>query len=202
MKNNTLLYTHILGGNLKGQKILLPSLTSTRSTKNLLKKSFFDTFQFRLHDRLFIELFAGSGSMGIEAVSRGAKEALFFEADKAAFKTLGTNIEKLIPLQGTRYFGDTFLTSQSIIEQKLTLNSYKAILYCDPPFSIREGFENIYASVVTYLSNLNAPSFEALIIEHDSNITFNEQLGGFIKTKTKVSGKSSLSYYEASSYHG
>ena len=63
------LFTTISAGKYKHQKIYLPSLQSTRSTKSILKGSFFDTFQNDIIDKAFVEVFGGSGSMGLEALT-------------------------------------------------------------------------------------------------------------------------------------
>ena len=60
------LYTTISAGKYKGKKLELPSLESTRSTKAILKGSLFDTLQYELIDNAFVEVFGGSGSIGLE----------------------------------------------------------------------------------------------------------------------------------------
>ncbi len=72
----------IIAGKFKNKKILAPKLDTTRSSKNFLRESFFNIMQAEVVNSNFIELFAGSGSMGIEAISRGAKKAIFFEKNK------------------------------------------------------------------------------------------------------------------------
>ncbi len=87
------LYTQISSGKFKGKKLLIPSKTTTRSTKSLVKSSFFDTFRFEFVDKIFIEMFSGSGVMAAEALSNGAKKCYGFEKDKAAFEILKSNFK-------------------------------------------------------------------------------------------------------------
>ncbi|RDU59780.1 adenine methyltransferase [Helicobacter didelphidarum] len=82
-------------GKYKGLKLLLESNATTRPTKALVKKSFFDTLQNVLQDTIFIECFAGSGQMGFEALSMGAKKVMFFEKDSRAFSNLLHNARLL-----------------------------------------------------------------------------------------------------------
>lgn len=181
-----------MGGKLKGKKIFLPSLTSTRSTKNLLKKSFFDTLQFQLHNKIFIELFGGSGSMGIEAVSRGCSHAIFFEKDLQAYKILEKNCSTLLQsLEYKTYSGDTFSLAYPVISSLIS----PCIVYCDPPFSVREGFHDVYDKLINLLSTLNNDMIEMLIIEHETGIDFPHHFDNFILNKSKKFGKSTLSYY-------
>ena len=95
-----ILFTTISAGKYKGRKIELPSLSSTRSTKAILKGSVFDTLQFDIVGETFVEVFGGSGSMGLEALSRGAKHAYFIEKNSAAYSILKKNC-KLIDAQAT-----------------------------------------------------------------------------------------------------
>jgi len=77
----------IISGKYKGIKIELPSLDTTRSSKVIVKESYFNTIQFDVIDCILVEVFSGSGSVGLEALSRGAEHVFFMEKDKAAFKT-------------------------------------------------------------------------------------------------------------------
>ena len=79
-------------GKYKGLGLFLESNSTTRPTKALVKKSFFDTMQHNLYNKVFVECFAGSGQMGFEALSLGASSAVFFEKNMGAFKNLCENI--------------------------------------------------------------------------------------------------------------
>ena len=76
------IFATIGSGFFKGKRLELPSLGTTRSTKNILKGSFFDIFRFDLQGAIFIECFGGSGSMAAEALSNGAKIAIAIEKDR------------------------------------------------------------------------------------------------------------------------
>ena len=102
------LTTHIIGGKYKGKVLDLPSLDVTRSSKSILKESFFNVLQFDIIDTIFVEAFGGSGSIGLEAISRGAKEAYFIEIDNKSFKTLNANCGHVEPQSCHTLYGDTF----------------------------------------------------------------------------------------------
>ena len=89
------IFATIGSGFFKGKRLELPSLGTTRSTKNILKGSFFDIFRFDLQGAIFIECFGGSGSMAAEALSNGAKFAIAIEKDRDAFKILHENFDYL-----------------------------------------------------------------------------------------------------------
>ena len=122
------LYTTINVGKYKGKKLILPSLESTRSTKSILKGSFFDTFQYEIIDQPFVEVFGGSGSMGLEALSRGAQHAYFIEKDKEAFRILEKNCLTIDAKSTTCLKGDSF----TIFPTLLTQLTCKTFFYFDP----------------------------------------------------------------------
>lgn len=89
------IFATIGSGFFKGKRLELPSLGTTRSTKSILKGSFFDIFRFDLQGAIFIECFGGSGSMAAEALSNDAKIAIAIEKDRNAFKILRENFDCL-----------------------------------------------------------------------------------------------------------
>ncbi|MBD3797895.1 MAG: RsmD family RNA methyltransferase, partial [Campylobacterales bacterium] len=74
----------IIAGKYKGKVLELPSKTTTRSSKAIVLESFFNTLQFDVIESNFVEVFSGSGSIGLEALSRGAKKIYFMEKDTDA----------------------------------------------------------------------------------------------------------------------
>lgn len=185
------LYTTINVGKYKGKKLLLPSLESTRSTKSILKGSFFDTFQYEIIDQPFVEVFGGSGSMGLEALSRGAKHAYFIEKDKEAFRVLEKNCFMIDAKASTCLRGDSFIVLPTLFS-KFTC---KTFFYFDPPFSIREGMDDIYDKTLHLIASIPSQMVHVIAIEHMSSLSLPETIGVFTLQKQKKFGKSSLSYY-------
>ena len=101
------LFTQISSGIYKGKKLALPALSSTRSTKSIVKGSFFDTWRAQLRGATFIECFGGSGAMALEALSNGAKNVYAIEKDVAAHKIMRKNFE-LFGLGANAILGDCF----------------------------------------------------------------------------------------------
>ncbi len=185
------LTTYITAGKYKGKRLQLPSLSSTRSTKSILKESFFNTVQFDIVDAVFIEVFGGSGSMGLEAVSRGAKAAYFIEKDRDAYRVLKKNCEDIDKNKTYPFLGDSF-DFFNILLDKI---DEKAYFYFDPPFSIREGMDDIYEKVYNLIYSIPEEKAELIAIEHMSTKNMPERIGIFTIKKTKKFGKSSISYY-------
>ena len=184
----------IVSGKFKGKQLDLPSLSTTRSSKNIVLESFYNTIQFDIIDATFVELFSGSGSIGLEALSRGAKQILFMEHDRNALKVLEQNIARTDPSACEIYRGDTFSNIGAVLKRLKNLET-PAYFYVDPPFSIREGHEDIYQKMIKLISELPEALVEMVIVEHMTGLELPEHLGALVKLKYKKFGKTSLTYY-------
>jgi 16S rRNA (guanine966-N2)-methyltransferase len=189
------LYKSIVSGKFKGKKLLLPSLNTTRSSKAIVLESFFNTLQFDIIDAVFVEVFSGSGSIGLEALSRGANRVYFMEKDKNAYDTLKKNIKSCDDSSCISYKGDSFENIRHVIKE-LKSNKQKAYFYIDPPFSIREGQEDIYNKMIDMISSIDKEVVELITIEHMSSLKLEDNIGDFEKLKSKKFGNTTLSYFE------
>lgn len=186
--------TKIIAGEHKGKLLELPDLGVTRSSKSILKESFFNVLQFDILDTIFIEAFGGSGSIGLEAVSRGAKEAYFCELNRNSYKILQKNCKLVDASKTTAILGDTFQKIPLILEQ-LKNKSDELIIYIDPPFEFREGMDEIYQKAFKMVEDIQNENVILITFEHMTGLEMPETLGKFQKYKTKKFGKSSLTYY-------
>jgi len=186
--------TTIIKGKYKGKKIDLPSMDTTRSSKSVVKESYFNTIQFDIIDANIVEVFSGSGSVGLEAISRGAGHAFFMEKDKDAFNVLSKNIRNLGAENSTAIRGNSFETISTVIKT-LTRQKQKAFFYVDPPFSFREGMEDIYNNMLKMLASIPLEMIELVTIEHMTGLELPETIGSLTLKKTKKFGKTSLTHY-------
>lgn len=187
--------TSIVAGKYKGKKIDLPSLETTRSSKGVVKESFFNTIQFDVLDCTLVEMFSGSGSIGLEALSRGAEHVYFMEKDKAAFQTLSKNIDSLGIENATAIYGDSFEKTEQVIKE-LSRAKKKAFFYVDPPFSFRKGMEEIYDKTFATLSSIPLEIIEMITIEHMTGLELPKTIGSLKLKKSKKFGKTSLTHYK------
>ena len=193
MKTNTLT-TKIIAGKYKGKTLVLPSLDVTRSSKARLKESLFNVLQFDIIDKVFIEAFAGSGSIGLEAVSRDAKKAYFVELDRNSYNILIKNCKEIDMNKCQTMMGDTFIQTPTILSSLESSND-EIILYIDPPFDFRDGMEDIYSQSFKMIEEIKNENIFMIIVEHISTLEIPNTLGKFSLNKTRKFGKSSLSYY-------
>jgi 16S rRNA (guanine(966)-N(2))-methyltransferase RsmD len=181
----------IVAGKYKNQIINLPSLDSTRSTKSIMKESMFNTLQFDIVGEEFIEVFGGSGSIGLEALSRGASHAYFFEIDKKAYSVLRQNCTRIAKNDTTCISGNSFEEFPKLIKKL----DKKTFFYFDPPFSIREGMEEIYENTIKLIEMIPEELSHLIIVEHMSKQKMPETIGVHTIKKIKKFGKSTITYY-------
>lgn len=120
----------IISGKARGTNLFtLKGNEITRPTLDRVKESVFNIIQNKIQDSIFLDLFSGSGAIGLEAASRGAKLAILCDKDKNAIQIIKKNIEKTHMEQQTElYMCDYELLIKNKIENKLD------IIYIDPPY--------------------------------------------------------------------
>jgi len=187
--------TTITAGTHKGKKIEIPDIFTTRSSKNILKESLFNTLQFDIIDKNFVEVFSGSGSVGLEALSRGASNAYFMEYNKIAFHCLERNTKRIDSSKSHLFLGDSF-EKFSLVYALVKKSENKTYFYFDPPFASRDGMDDIYDKTITLIKTIEASVCEMIIVEHMSNLDMPLEIGIFEQTKRKKFGRSTMTYYK------
>lgn len=121
----------IIGGAYRNRLLKAPKSDTTRPTLAILRKAVFDILQPCITDATFLDLFAGSGLMGLEALSRGASHATFVENDRAALRTIRENIHTLgVQDQCTLLPLDALRAMRTCAKKKQPFD----IIYIDPPY--------------------------------------------------------------------
>jgi 16S rRNA (guanine(966)-N(2))-methyltransferase RsmD len=186
--------TTIISGTFRGKKIEIPAIHTTRGSKSILKESLFNTLQFDLIDKNFIEVFSGSGSIGLEALSRGAGACYFIEYNRDAYRILEENVKKLDPSRCHLFYGDSF-EKFPMVQEIVKRSDQKSYFYFDPPFSTRDGMDEVYDKTIALIESIDPAICEMAIIEHMTKLDLPEVIGSLRFIKRKKFGRSSLSYY-------
>ena len=118
----------VISGKFKGLKLDSSKNEGLRPTKDRVKESVFDILQFEIIDKNFFDAFGGTGQMGIEAFSRGAKEVTIVERDKEASNLIKKNISKL------KTHKNLNLVKADTIEFLKNSNISIDIAFLDPPY--------------------------------------------------------------------
>jgi 16S rRNA (guanine(966)-N(2))-methyltransferase RsmD len=135
----------ILSGKWRGRVLSSPKSDKIRPTSAQLRKSVFDICQGQISEAIFLDLFAGSGLMGFEALSRGAKKAAFVDVDRASIECIKKN-SMILDCQKdlSIYQGDAVSVLKKLAQKK----SLFTMVYIDPPypfFSKENYIENLFS---------------------------------------------------------
>lgn len=145
----------IIAGEYKSRLIQVEEAEDLRPTSSRMRETLFNWLAPLLPDSICLDLFSGSGALGLEAISRGARQVTFIEKNPRVFSTLLTNIKSLnIPEERYQaYCQDAFLYLK-----KMTMSEPLRLLFLDPPFSfnypqLKEAIlENPYTRQANYIS--------------------------------------------------
>ncbi len=172
-------------GTAKGRKLKIPKNGSIRPTTSRVKKSIFDRLG-NLEGLSVLDLFSGSGSLGIEALSRNASEATFVEKQKTTAKTLRENIKSC----GFEKLSETVVDDFNKAVKKLIRENRKFdLIFIDPPYNL---YSNL--NVPDLVSNVDRLLKEhgTVVVEHDQSFEYSDPK--FI-LDTKNYGGTNISFF-------
>lgn len=121
----------VISGTARGTKLESIDSIETRPTLDRVKESLFNIIQNKIEDSLVLDLFAGSGAIGIEFISRGCKKAYFCEKSHDAIKMINKNLIKTKFQNKSEIFEKDYIKCLELLE---TMNVKLDIIYIDPPY--------------------------------------------------------------------
>ena len=210
-QNNKITTIKIIAGIFRGKILEARILPTTRPTKAIVKESVFNTIAPILRGKIFVEVFAGYGSMGFEALSRGVEKVIFLEKDKLAFGVLQKNI--------ALFTGESHKILAKNVDSfevlgKMLGESKNAIFYFDPPFgengefykrifeildsadlAIKKDLGKSLDSGESSIDSSTNLTNKILIFEHISTFKMPDSLANIPLQKCKKFGRTSISYY-------
>ena len=127
----------IIAGSRKGQRIGAPKGDSTRPTGDRVREAVYNLIG-PVEDGCVLDLFAGSGAMGLEALSRGARRCVFVESDRAACTAIRDNVEKLRLTEALVLCKDVF---QALREERGAAGRSYDLVLVDPPYGAWSGLQ-------------------------------------------------------------
>jgi len=154
----------IIAGQFRGRKLLPPDTDATRPVTDRVKQSVFDILTPVMEGAIVYDCFAGTGSMGLECLSRGAKRVTFFETERTAAARLKSNISTLkVQDQSTIISGDLFRWfAQSTARDNVTL------VFLDPPYRyLSERTEDLHSLAANLAARFLADG-ATVVFRHDA----------------------------------
>ncbi|WP_101772677.1 16S rRNA (guanine(966)-N(2))-methyltransferase RsmD [Peptostreptococcus faecalis] len=184
----------IISGSARGLKLNTPSDKEIRPTTDRVKESLFNIISHNVYDSCVLDLFAGSGALGIECISRGARQAYFCDNSEDSIKVIQSNIDKA-------KFNDKSVVLngdyKSIIQSMVNKNKKFDIVFIDPPY-----YKNIFEDVISLVGKSGILKEDAIVVvEHDAKDTLKDTEELFIY-KEKKYGITKLTFYSLEENNG
>jgi 16S rRNA (guanine(966)-N(2))-methyltransferase RsmD len=183
----------IIAGSFRSRTLQAPPGLATRPTSDRLRETLFNVLAPRIEGAAFLDLYAGSGAVGIEAISRGAAQATFVERAPAALSVLRGNLARLELTSGFRIHaaGVSGWLRKPAVVQAFDL------VFLDPPYNAAEEYSGTLGLLGGAASRRLAPG--ALVIaEHRRKQRLSDRYGNLERTRLLEQGDASLSFFAAS----
>jgi 16S rRNA (guanine(966)-N(2))-methyltransferase RsmD len=189
----------IIAGSLRSRSLDAPPGLATRPTSDRLRETLFNVLAPRIQGAVFLDLYSGSGAVGMEALSRGAASVDFVEKAPAALKVLRGNLERLGLRTGFRIHsaavGATLRKMQAACDAKVSVAF--DLVFLDPPWDAASE----YAATLRLLGSLAAGLLAdgaLLIAEHRRKEHLEDRYGSLARTRLLEQGDAALSFYGVS----
>lgn len=185
----------VIAGELRSRRLQAPRGYDTRPTSDRLRETLFNVLGARVHNARFADLYAGSGAVGIEAISRGAAFVWFAEKAPAALTAIRANLATL------KISGGYALEDRGVMRLLQTLQKAAradvSIVYLDPPYEAVEEYDTVLEFLGRHAALLLAP--EAIVIaEHARRRALADRFGVLNRMRVLEQGDAALSFYSAS----
>jgi 16S rRNA (guanine966-N2)-methyltransferase len=172
----------VIAGEFRSRRLRsIPGL-ATRPTPDRLRETLFDILAPRIAGAVFLDAYAGTGAVGIEALSRGARHAIFLERSRAAIEVVRQNLDSLgLGARSTVVAGPVLLT----------LSRYPAdIVFGDPPYEVQREYRALLDALAETRPRL-------AVIQHSVRRVLPGLHGVLERTRLLKQGDNALSFYEA-----
>lgn len=173
----------VITGIARGRKLKTPEGMDVRPTTEGVKEAIFSAIQFEIEGRVALDLFAGTGQLGIEALSRGAKKCYFVDNSPASVKIVKENIHST----GFDDAASVHSVPNSVFLKGLSEKIDIALL--DPPYK-----HNLIQKSLPKLADCMSDN-GVIVCEHEKNCGLPEEFGGFVVSKVYHHGQTEITIY-------
>jgi 16S rRNA (guanine(966)-N(2))-methyltransferase RsmD len=188
----------VIGGTYRSRQLIAPKGTRTRPTSDRLRETLFNILAPRMDGCRFADLYAGTGAVGVEAISRGAAQVWFAEKAPPALAAIRANLKALriaqgftIEERGTGALLERLAKSAEAGRPGELLD----VIYLDPPWEA----EAEYARTLEFLGSTRGRAILApgalVVAERGSKAPLAERFGDLVQTRARKQGDAALSFY-------
>lgn len=170
----------VIGGEFRSRRLKSAPGMDTRPTPDRLREALFNVLAPRLEGCVFVDAYAGTGAVGIEALSRGAARAVFIERGRAALAALRDNIRSLGLSDRAEILAGRVLTELGRVRGD--------VLFLDPPYELAKE----YQAALSFVGD-NPPAL--VVVQHSSKFDAGGRHGRLVRYRVLKQGDNSLSFY-------
>jgi len=183
----------VIAGKYRGRPLHSLSGRDIRPTSDRLRETLFDVLTAgnpeALEGSVWMDLFAGTGAVGIEALSRGAKQVLFVENSPRAVKLIEQNLQSLEIVEGYRILNGDLA---GIIWRLQREHMVADVAFLDPPYRMQEAYEQ----TLTALADSSLVWAMSLVVaEHEKKFDPGDEFGSLRRVRKLVQGNNALSFF-------
>ena len=183
----------VIAGKYRGRPLRSLRGMDTRPTSDRLRETLFNVLTpgnpEALAGTVWLDLFAGTGAVGIEALSRGARQVYFVETAAAAAKLIEQNLHSLGISQGYRILREDLA---GVLWRLQRAHVAADVVFLDPPYRMREAYEE----TLTALADSSLVWAMTLVIaEHEKKFDQGNEFGSLLRTRKLIQGNTALSFY-------
>jgi 16S rRNA (guanine966-N2)-methyltransferase len=177
----------VVAGMLKGRRLSAPTWDGLRPTSDKLKETLFNVLAPRVAGARVLDLYAGTGALGIEAVSRGAASVVLVEADHRAQQLIAENLRRCGIEQGCVIIRATAVRALETLRSRSDFTPFDIVLL-DPPYT---------SDAAAALNGVEAVVAEqgVVVLEHARRTPSPDRAGRLVRQRELSSGDSALSFY-------
>ncbi|GGA40137.1 16S rRNA (guanine(966)-N(2))-methyltransferase RsmD [Paenibacillus physcomitrellae] len=178
----------VISGSARGRALKAVPGMGTRPTTDKVKEAIFSIIGPYFDGGNVLDLFAGTGGLGIEALSRGMDKGVFIDMDYKALETIKANLKQTgLTGQAEVYKNDAERALKALAKREMCFD----LVFLDPPYRLKHG-----AELMLKLEELELVSEDAVVmLEYESSYEYPEVIGGFHLTRKAVYGETAVSIY-------
>jgi 16S rRNA (guanine(966)-N(2))-methyltransferase RsmD len=178
----------VISGQAKGHPLKAVPGSSTRPTTDKVKESLFSMIGPYFDEERVLDLFAGTGGLGIEALSRGARSAVFIDASSQSIEVIRRNLESTKLADRAEVYRNDARRALKLLERAgVTFQ----IIFLDPPYAMKD----CDALLLELASRGLVEDGATAVIEHHPDVVYGEEIGNFHRTRYAVYSETALSIY-------
>jgi len=179
----------VISGTVKGRNLKAVPGMNTRPTTDKVKEAIFSMIGPYFDGGLVLDLFAGAGGLGIEAMSRGIEQGIFIDIERASVDIIRQNLQSTGLIEQSEVYRNSAEQALKVLQRRELKFD---LIFVDPPYRMKKMDE--------LLVNIEARQLlvegAIVVVEHDSRTQYAEQIGGFNCIRKAEYGETTVSIYE------